>query len=141
MRSEGYGTWSVGLSVCPREFSHYRLRSGQWVAPTGCEQREDEYFNVAIFQKRLDIMENGKNFLPKRTKRLYDTAGVPFNFNMAGTDYTTHHVNEVMKQLSDQFIQDWFGQLNSPGSKKGIKGSHKLRTYIPTVQGNIPVWE
>ena len=65
----------------------------------------------------MDMLENGKNCWPKR---LYDTAGVPFNFNMAGTDYTTHHVNEVMKQLSDQFIQDWFGQLNSPGSKKGI---------------------
>ena len=84
------------------------------MAPTGCEQREDEYFNVAIFHKRLDILENStkKN---KTTIRL-------FNFNMAGTDYTTHHVNEVMKQLSDQFIQDWLGQRNSPGSKKGIKG-------------------
>ena len=34
---------SVCLSVCPREFSHYRLQGGQWVAPTGCEQREDRY--------------------------------------------------------------------------------------------------
>ena len=34
-----------------------------------------------------------------------------------------------MKQLSDQFIQEWCGQLNSPGSKKGNNGSNKLRTY------------
>ena len=36
------------------------------------------------------------------------------------------HVNEVMMRLSDQFIQDWFNQINKP---EGKKGSNKLRTY------------
>ena len=50
------------------------------------------------------MLENGKNCWLTRTKRLYDTAGLPFKFNMACTDYTTHHVND---ELNDKFIQDW----------------------------------
>ena len=51
--------------------------------------------------QQLDMLENGKNCW---LTRLYDTAGLPFKFNMASTDHTTHHVNEIMKQVSDQFI-------------------------------------
>jgi hypothetical protein len=65
------------------------------------------------------MLKNGENYWLATTKRLYETAGLPFKFNIAGTDYTTHHVNEVMKQFSDQLIQDGYGQLNSPGSKRG----------------------
>ena len=51
--------------------------------------------------EQLDMLKNGENYWLATTKRLYETAGLPFKFNIAGTDYTTHHVNEVMKQFSD----------------------------------------
>ena len=35
MRSEGYSSRSVCLSVCLRLFSHYRLRGGLCAIPTG----------------------------------------------------------------------------------------------------------
>ena len=41
----------------------------------------------------------------------------------AGTESTKQHVNEGMMRFSDQYIQDWFNQINKP------KGSNKLRTY------------
>ena len=61
---------SVCLSVCPREFSHYRLRGGQWVAPTGCEQREDRY-NVAIFPKRLRSRDMAWKQAKKLTRAIH----------------------------------------------------------------------
>ena len=38
----------VCLSVCPHEFSHYRLRGGQWVAPTGCTGLTYRYRKLII---------------------------------------------------------------------------------------------
>ena len=63
------------------------------------------------------------------TKELYNAAGSPVKFNMCGGSKSTKtHVNEIMVQLSDQFIQDWFNKLNAPeGSRKNY--SNKLRTY------------
>ena len=49
-----------------------------------------------------------------------------YKFSSAGTKSTKQHINEVMTRMSDQFIQDWFVQINKPDRKKG---SIKLRTY------------
>ena len=47
---------------------------------------------------------------------------------MAATEFTRQHVNEVMTQLSDQFVQDRYVQLSRPGGKKENM-SNELRTY------------
>ena len=74
MRSEGYGSRSVILSVCPHEFSQYRLQGGQWVAPTGCEQWEDGYQcgdfpETTVFQ-RYGVKTSEKAYAsdPSRTR-------------------------------------------------------------------------
>ena len=46
-------------------------------------------------------------------KHLYDTAGLSHKFYRAGTEPTKQHVNEVMVQFRDQFLQGWFEQLHS----------------------------
>ena len=42
MRSEGYSSWFVCLSVCRRLFWYYRLRGGLLAMPAASELREPE---------------------------------------------------------------------------------------------------
>ena len=52
------------------------------------------------------MFENGKNCWFARINQLYNTAGLPIKFNMSGSGNSKAHVNEIMTQLSDQFIQE-----------------------------------
>ena len=46
-------------------------------------------------------------------------------FYTCGNENSRTHLNEVMTQLSDQFIQEWFSHLNGGDKTTG----NKLRTY------------
>ena len=46
-------------------------------------------------------------------------------FYTCGNENSRTHINNVMTQLSDQFIQEWFSQLNGGDKTTG----NKLRTY------------
>ena len=70
------------------------------------------------------MLKNSKLFWISKIHQAYNNASR--KFSSAGTKSTKQHVNEVMTCLSDQFIQDWFAQINKP---EGKKGSNKLRTY------------
>ena len=55
MRSEGYGSCSVFLSVCLRLFSHYRLRGGLSAIPTalavhGLEKQNGDFSETTAFE-------------------------------------------------------------------------------------------
>jgi hypothetical protein len=43
------------------------------------------------------MFENGKNCWLTTTKLLYNTAGLPRKFNMAGSECNKQHVNEIWK--------------------------------------------
>ena len=72
------------------------------------------------------MLKNSKLCWLSKIQNIYNSAGLSCKFSSAGTESTKQHVNEVMMRLSDQFIQDWFNQINKP---EGKKGSNKLRTY------------
>ena len=74
------------------------------------------------------MLENGKDCWLARVYQLYSTAGLPIKVNMSGSENSKAHVNEIMTQLSDQFIQNWLGQINAPEGRKSNM-SNKLRTY------------
>ena len=57
------------------------------------------------------MLNDGKSCWLSKTQQIYNEAGLSFKFSMAGTEFTRQHVNEVMTQLSDQFVQDWSVQL------------------------------
>jgi len=74
------------------------------------------------------MLQKGKSCWLSKTQQIYNGVGVSYKFNMAGTEFMVQHVNEVMTQLSDQFVQNWFVQLNQLDGRAGSM-SNKLRTY------------
>ena len=71
------------------------------------------------------MVKNSKLCWLSKIQKVYNSVGLSCKFSFVGTESTKQHVNEVMMGLSDQFIQDWFNQINKP---EGKKGSNKLRT-------------
>ena len=71
------------------------------------------------------MLEDGKNCWLLRIKEIYDIAGLQMKFYTCGNENSRTHINKVMTQLSDQSIQEWFGQLNGGDKTTG----NKLRTY------------
>jgi hypothetical protein len=67
---------------------------------------------------QLRMSENGRICWLTKTKQLYNAAGQPHKFFMAGTETTNEHVNELMTTLSDQYVQEWTTQLNVPGGRR-----------------------
>ena len=77
---------------------------------------------------QFTMLNDGRSCWLSKTQRIYNEAGLCFKFSMAATEFTRQHVNEVMTQLSEQFVQDWYVQLSRPGGRKENM-SNKLRTY------------
>ena len=48
---------------------------------------------------------------------------------MSGNENSKAHVNEIMTQLSDQFIQNWLCQINAPEGRKS-----NMSNNIQTIQ-------
>ena len=86
------------------------------------------YYLQQSFKVQREMFEKGRNCWLSRVNQLYYTAGLPIRFNMSGNENSKAHVNEIMTQFSDQFIQDWLGQINAPEGRKSNM-SNKLRTY------------
>ena len=63
------------------------------------------------------MLNDGKSCWLSKSQQIYNEAGLSFKFSMAGTEFTRQHVNEVMTQLSDQFVQDWYVQVSRPGGE------------------------
>ena len=84
-----------------------------------------KYLKLAV-NIHHEMLKNSKLCWLSKIQNIYNSAGLSCKFSSAGTESTKQHVNEVMMRLSDQFIQDWFNQINKP---EGKKGSNKLRTY------------
>ena len=83
------------------------------------------YFLEQAFRVQTEMLEDGKNCWLLRTKEIYDTAGLQMKFYTCGNENSRTHINEVMTQLSDQFIQEWSSHLNGGDKTTG----NKLRTY------------
>ena len=60
MRSEGYGTWSVCLSVCLSLFSNYRLPSGLLAIYQRLHRNTGSKNNVADFAEMSNKFESEK---------------------------------------------------------------------------------
>ena len=86
------------------------------------------YYLQQSFKVQREMFENGKNCWFARINQLYNTAGLPIKFNISGSGNSKAHVNEIMTQLSDQFIQDWLCRINAPEGRNNNM-SNKLRTY------------
>ena len=74
------------------------------------------------------MLNDDKSCWLSKSQQIYNEAGLSFKFSMAVTESTRQHVNEVMTQLGDQFVQDWSVQLSRPGGRKENM-SNKLRAY------------
>ena len=67
---------------------------------------------------QFTMLNDGRSCWLSKTQQIYNEAGLCFKFSMAGTEFTRQHVNEVMTQLSEQFVQHWYVQLSRPGVRK-----------------------
>ena len=75
---------------------------------------------------QYEMLKNSKLCWLSKIQKVYNNGEVSCKFSSAGIKSTMQHVNEVMPRLSDQFIHDWFVQINKP---EGKMVSNKLRTY------------
>ena len=64
------------------------------------------------------MLKNSKLCWLSKIQEVYNNTGLLCKFSSAGIESTKQ--NEIMMRLSDQFIQDWFNQINKPEGKKGV---------------------
>ena len=78
--------------------------------------------------EQLALDKGGKECWLSKTKDIYDKAGLSNLHVSANMDNIKDHVNIIMTRYRDQYVQEWFAQIQRPLSIRG-NALNKLRTY------------
>ena len=74
------------------------------------------------------MVHSGKICWLLKVHQLYSNAGLTYKCDMVGIENVKDHVNEIMSQYRDQYIQEWYTRINRTDSRKENAGN-KMRTY------------
>ena len=64
------------------------------------------------------MVHSGKICWLLKVHQLYSNAGLTYKCDMVGIENVKDHVNEIMSQYRDQYIQEWYTRINRTDSRK-----------------------